>query len=343
VTKQRSWTRGTTVAWSTALCFSDPLSFQAAISTADLELLPTARGHFRAELTKVCMNQLWVQRCYQNLPLMIAGAMKPRRRVFTFLTSAEPEAMRHCGMDIVSGDIIVNTFDEIHQQTEAEFRLGSISLTTDDFDAVCNAIVGHEFPGDKLKLVVRPNPELMSRLTELHRTVGQIAKTTPAIVELPQVSRALEQQLVHLIVRCVTEGAPLKIPLGASRHDTIVARFEAFLEANPNTPLYLPEICAAIGAAERTLRAACEEHLGMGPIRYLTLRRMHLVRRALLRADGSTTVTRIATDHGFWELGRFSVAYRTLFGETPSDSLRRPSDNPRVLLNRPSSLADNFA
>ena len=73
------------MAWSTALCFSDPLSFQAAISTADLELLPTARGQFRAELTKVCMNQLWVQRCYQNLPLMIAGAMKPRRRVFTFL------------------------------------------------------------------------------------------------------------------------------------------------------------------------------------------------------------------------------------------------------------------
>jgi AraC-like DNA-binding protein len=246
-------------------------------------------------------------------------------------------------MDVVSGDIIVNTFDEIHQQTEAEFRLGSISLTTDDFDAACNAIVGHEFPGDKFKLVVRPNPELMSGLTELHRTVGQIAKTMPAILELPQVSRALEQQLVHLIVRCVTEGAPSKITPGGRRHDTMVARFEAFLEANPNTPLYLPEICAAIGAAERTLRIACEQHLGMGPIRYLTLRRMHLVRRALIQANSSTTVTRIATDHGFWELGRFSVAYHTLFGETPSDTLRRPSDYPRVLLNRPSSLADNFA
>jgi AraC-like DNA-binding protein len=315
------------VAWSTALSFSDPLSFQAAISTADLELLPTARGQFRAELTKVCMDQLWMQRFYQNLPLIASGAMRPGRRVFTFFTS-EPEAMRHCGMDVVSGDIIVNTFDEIHQQTEAEFRLGSISLTTDDFDAACNAIVGHEFPGDKFKLVVRPNPELMSRLTALHKTVGQIAETVPDILELPEVSRALEQRLIHLIVRCVTEGAPLKAPVGGSRHDAIVARFEAFLEANPNTPLYLPEICAAIGAAERTLRAACEEHLGMGPIRYLTLRRMHLVRRALLRADRSTTITRIATDHGFWELGRFSVAYRTLFGETPSESLRRPSDKP---------------
>jgi transcriptional regulator GlxA family with amidase domain len=115
------------------------------------------------------------------------------------------------------------------------------------------------------------------------------------------------------------------------RHDAIVARFEEFLEANPDTPLYLTEICAAIGVAERTLRAACEEHLGMGPIRYLSLRRMHLVRRALLRADPSTaTVTRIATDHGFWELGRFSVAYRALFGEPPSESLRRPPDDLRI-------------
>jgi transcriptional regulator GlxA family with amidase domain len=62
----------------------------------------------------------------------------------------------------------------------------------------------------------------------------------------------------------------------------------------------------------------------MGPIRYLTLRRMHLVRRSLLVADASrTSVTRILTDHGFWELGRFSVAYHAMFGETPSQTLRR--------------------
>jgi transcriptional regulator GlxA family with amidase domain len=125
---------------------------------------------------------------------------------------------------------------------------------------------------------------------------------------------------------------------GNRRHDLIVTRFEEFLEANPNKPLYLPEICAAIEVAERTLRVACEEHLGMGPIRYLALRRMHLARRALLQAKPSITVTHVATDHGFWELGRFAVAYRALFGESPSETLHRPFTSRLTSPNRPSSL-----
>ena len=145
------------------------------------------------------------------------------------------------------------------------------------------------------------------------------------------------------MVRCLAEGAAVEPTAGNHRHDTIVARFEEFLEANPDRPLYLTEICAAIGVAERTLRASCEEHLGMGPIRYLALRRMHLVRRALLHSDPSqATVTEIVTDHGFWELGRFSVAYRRLFGESPSYTLRRPPDQPEVHLDRPSSLAATY-
>jgi AraC-like DNA-binding protein len=131
---------------------------------------------------------------------------------------------------------------------------------------------------------------------------------------------------------------------GSRRHDMIIARFEEFMETRPGQPLYLTEICAAIGVAERTLRVACEEHLGMGPIRFLSLRRMHLVHRALQRADSSTTtVTRLATDYGFWELGRFAVAYRALFGESPSESLRRPPDDPPPCHNRDITRESVFA
>jgi AraC-like DNA-binding protein len=316
---------------SKVLAFTDPFSFQMALSTADLQLLPTVRGKFSAQLTKICMDQLWMQRCYLNLPLIVAGTIKPGRRVFTFLTSSKPTAMRHCGVDVQPGDIIVNNFDEMHQRTHAEFRLGTMSLATDDFDAACKALTGREFSGSPQKQFVRPNADLMSRLLKVHELVGQVAETTPDILEIPGAMRSLEQRLIHLMVGCLTEGVPSPMTSGGCRRDNIVGRFEAYLEAHPGKPLYLPEICAAIGIAERTLRGACQENLGMGPIRYLALRRMHLVRQALLRADRhSTTITQIATGHGFWELGRFAVAYRTLFGETPSASLRRPSNDRQV-------------
>jgi len=45
-------------------------------------------------------------------------------------------------------------------------------------------------------------------------------------------------------------------------------------------------------------------------------------------ADGTVkTVTEIANDHGFGELGRFAVSYRKLYGEAPSVTLRRPPDS----------------
>ena len=49
-----------------------------------------------------------------------------------------------------------------------------------------------------------------------------------------------------------------------------------------------------------------------------------------LRADAAyllpaATVTQIATAYGFWELGRFSLKCRALFGKAPSMTLRRPS------------------
>jgi AraC-like DNA-binding protein len=325
--------------WSRVHAFDDPFPCQTAIQAADVELFPTTKGKFGSKLTQIRMDQIWMQRFHQSLAQINTVAIRPGRRVIGFHTRQNQVAMQHCGMEVLPGDIIVNNFDVLHQRSEADFHYGSMSMATDDFDVACKAITNLEFGMLPLTYLVRPSPVLMSSLMKFHEMVGQIAETTPDLLELPGITRALEQKLIHLMVRCLTEGALSEMTVGSRRHDIIVAKFEEFLEANPETPLYLTEICAAIGVAERTLRVACEEHLGMGPIRYLSLRRMHLVRRALLRAEPlRATVTRVATDHGFWELGRFSVAYRTLFGESPSESLRKSPNDRRILLDRPSSL-----
>jgi AraC-like DNA-binding protein len=316
--------------WSRVVSFTDPFSYQSAFRSVEVELFPTVKGKFSAELTQVSMNKLWVHVAHEDLPRIYIGAVKPHRAAIGFLTGTNQPAMQHCGMEVLPGDIIINDTDLMYRRTEANCDWGSMSLSRDDLDAAYNAVTGREFAGLARTHVVRPAPDLMSRLLNLHATVGQFARTAPDILSLPGVAHALEQALILVMIRCLTEGAPSEVSAGGRRHGMIIARFEEFLERHPDRPLYLAEICAAIDVAERTLRAVCEEHLGMGPIRFLAMRRMHLVHRALQQADPShTTVTRIATDHGFWELGRFSVAYRVLFDESPSESLRQPcNDHP---------------
>jgi AraC-like DNA-binding protein len=147
---------------------------------------------------------------------------------------------------------------------------------------------------------------------------------------------------LHAMVVCLSETTPIQMGSGTVRHAAIIARFEEVLAANFDQPLYLEEICAATGASERTLRLSCMEHMGMGPVRYLWLRRMHLARRTLLSAaPGAATVTEIATGSGFWELGRFAVEYHALFGETPSASLRRPAEEMRQFQNNPLAFAES--
>ena len=87
--------------------------------------------------------------------------------------------------------------------------------------------------------------------------------------------------------------------------------------------MYIPDLCAIVGVPERTVRLCCYESLGMGPKRYLLLRRMNLAWQALRKADMAvTTVTDVAANFRFWNFGRFSVEYKVLYGELPSTTLR---------------------
>ena len=216
------------------------------------------------------------------------------------------------------------------QRSSGSACWGAMSLPMEDMASVGTAIAGCDLPPPRDVLTVTPPPSAMTKLQRLHAAAGQLAEDAPEIIANPEAARGLEQALIQAMMDCLG-GAEVREDRSALRHHAIVLRrFRRAVEANPDRTLYLAELCAAAGASDRTLRACCQEFLGMSPMRYLWLRRMHLARRALRVADpGAATVTEIATNYGFWELGRFSVAYRSLFGESPSASLQRPSEDPR--------------
>jgi len=308
--------------------FTDPYQYEAAIRAADVKAVPTVRGNFRAALTRINFQRLWMQRFTENLPVIKYTAMDPRRAPIVFLTEPNQPAIHHEGVDVSQDDIVVyGSGLSIHHRTSAGCRFGSMSLSPDNLVASARAFTGRDIYPPADTYCIRPNPCHLARLRRLHEAAGRLALTTPEVFSHPEAARALEEALTHTMIMCITDGERFEMGRKGRSHLLILSRLEEFLATNFDRALYLSEICAATNASEHTIRICCNEHLGMGPVRYLWLRRMHLARRALLANGGDATVTSIAMAHGFWELGRFSVAYRGLFGETPLATLRRPAED----------------
>jgi AraC-like DNA-binding protein len=321
---------------SAVMTFTDPDAYHASIRRTQVaEGVVTARGEYRSELTRTDLHRLWMQRGDETLARVLNFTASGQRVPILFATDQRQAAMHFSGLELSPDEIIVIGYGTAsHHRTSAACQWGAISLTLEDLVAAGQAIIGRELAAPSFTHRIRPPPALFARLLSLHEAAGHLAKTAPDILAHSEIARALEQALVHAMVLCISGGEAAETSSAHHRHAVIMRRLEEVLDANSDRTLYAAELCAAAGTSARTLRICCQEHLGMSPIRYLWLRRMHFAHRALRMADpAAATVTEIATNYGFWELGRFSVAYRSLFGESPSASLRRQPEGPRPRKN----------
>ena len=79
----------------------------------------------------------------------------------------------------------------------------------------------------------------------------------------------------------------------------------------------------AAGVSQKTLEVAFRECIGMTPGKYLAIVRLNGVHKDLCQTNPSAkAITRIALDWGFSNFHRFRTAYRQLFGELPSQTLK---------------------
>ena len=108
---------------------------------------------------------------------------------------------------------------------------------------------------------------------------------------------------------------------GSTARRQVVERAEAFIRANFDGSIPISRLCDVTGVSERCLRNAFYYVHGMGPKRWMVAERLMRTQVALRASRSATTVTEVATDFGFYQLGRFAAIYKKTFGETPSETL----------------------
>lgn len=128
-----------------------------------------------------------------------------------------------------------------------------------------------------------------------------------------------------------------------------VATLHALLAADPAATPSTAALAASAGVAPRTLQRHVRAALGTRPKTLARRLRLGAARDALLAGE-ATSVIDVALQHGFAHPGRFAVAYRAAFGESPSDTLRaararrrgalRPGDTGPLIELRPVQDAD---
>ena len=305
--------------------FTDPVEYFTGIRNLQIVGIVERRGEFRAESTRIDLHRLWTHRFDEDLSRLMKVAPRGMRAVIIFATNPGQPAMQVNGIDISQNQIARLGLDwEWYLRSSAPCKWSTMSLAPGDLHAAGEIFTGRGLEPPTLPTSVTPPAPALARLRKLHNAASHLARDAPDILAKSEVARAIEQALVDAMVVCLAGSGSDEMPNVQRRRARVMRRLEDVMMANPDEPLYMAELAAQVGTSYWTLRDCCLEYLGMSPKRYLWLRRMHLARRALRLADAErTTVTEIASDYGFWELGRFSVAYRSLFGESPSTALRR--------------------
>jgi AraC-like DNA-binding protein len=316
-----------TMRHSAVRSFSDPDQYDRAIRAADTAGLRLARGGFRAEITRVDLGSVWMQRFQESAPRVMRVAMHPSRSAILFRTPDGAGALRQRGIDVDDDVIMFLGSGAVDSQTsDGPVGFGSASLSPSDFARFGPLLAERDLVAPRTTTALRPRPAALARLRFLHAAAANLARIDPARLGHPEVGRALEDSFIVAMVDCLGQAEPIRTSRAGERRAALVRRMDDHLAGQDDYPVYVTDLCQGLGVTERSLERACHDHLGMGPKRYLWLRRLHLARRELMQSNPSqTTVSKVALAHGFWELGRFAVRYHQIFGEPPSATLHGAS------------------
>lgn len=315
--------------WAERGTFTGPNEFAAMLHPWKVELTPLGCGQAAADLAAIEFRKTRLRRMSTSLQRPAHVQHLPDRTDFSFLADEASAPVIVDGMRVAAGAVLqVGSVPNSNQYSLGPTRWASISVDRAGLAAMRQNIAEQDLAACGGSRVVIPGNCAMHRLRRLHAEAIALATQAPTSLAGPQAPRGMENQLMDALAHCLAAPVKRRPTSVQSRHAALTERFRDLLEDGLDGTLHLPEVCAALGVSHRTLSNCCHEILGMAPKRYFYLHRMCGVRRALRQAEQhATTVTEIATYHGFWEFGRFSVQYKALFGETPSATLRRESSH----------------
>jgi len=291
----------------------------------DLDYYQLDRGDFSSELLMFGNTTTIFTKARLGRRLLQKGASPSG--LITFGLLAAPDISIHWRNLDIYGDrlFVFPPNGELHSISQPDFYVFALSLSEETLNRSCHSL---ELP-DFRNLVGRNevsncHPQSMLLLRKwFHKMELELANGAAAAVSSMWLQQ-LEEELARRLIATLAESTgPLYKPAMRKRDMALRVAVDFIVESDrPVTSVQ--ELCSIANVSERTLEYAFRERFGQSPKTFTLSHRLNNVRKMLRRADPDVDrIYEIAGHHGFFHMGQFTSDYKRLFGELPSETLRR--------------------
>jgi AraC-like DNA-binding protein len=302
--------------------FSDFEALRNAVQDAPMDVVQLECGKMGGTLAHLSVGSLGISTGSFSRGVRFRGALSEQRWQIGMTLDA-PASIEH--VETIPGDhIITAPHHEFYSHHDSANRYAAILITPSELFAHLDSQQpgASEAPIWKLpSLVLNTDPAIAAANVQNFRTL--LAALTAEGATMPdELLEFHKRNILELVTAPLLNGVSYRgQPMKAAA--ALVREVDRFLVDVGSRPIHISELCERFGVGRRALHRAFIDALGVPPIAFLRRKRLGDVHTALLTAGPAATVKEIAIEHGFAELGRFAGAYRQLFGERPSQTLRR--------------------
>ncbi len=306
------------------LITTDPAEFESALRPWELWVKPNEAGDFNNRLLMLMAPDFMIYREWYNLALHIQGLSPPGMLGIGIPMGDISQAglywnIAHHGKTLPASlpGPVDGRLHGGHSQIIIFIRLDLIEreLSPCLFEKIKHAAETH---------LVQAHPRNLQAFAVWASSLLEKLELAPDLVRTPAALASIELELLDNLIMLAASLPPVTAFASEPVRMRGLRKAVEYLRHAPNAHIPMSRLCRISGISERSLQYAFRDAFGMTPNETMLHRRLHFVRQALLVSDTkSTSVTNVATQFGFSELGRFANRYRKLFGELPSQTLTR--------------------
>jgi AraC family ethanolamine operon transcriptional activator len=306
--------------------FQDFDEWTKAFRNWNLTTTQLDRGKFKGELAIAQFGCLQFIYASTDKAIQIIGDKPPKAIIFATPLIQAGELIAHdrrLNQNVLFG---LDPTRETRVISQKSCQVAIVSVSLDLFYLYTEQMQSNQFK-DRFfqRNVIAIYPTKLDNFKTYLRQLLYLLRTNPTWLQQPQTQKLIVEDCLPLLIDTLQFDEKLsdsRIPT-LQRYQMIKA-MEDFLMTHIDRPLTLKDLYAAVKTSPRALSYGVQDLFAMSPMDYFKVKRLNGVRQSLKTCDPHlATVSGIAARWGFWSMGHFARDYKRLFGELPSETLKK--------------------